>query len=672
MKHTFKGVPITLPEYAGAKGLDMFSRQLEKKTVTGIVEKDLHLLFRKKFSAQKGKKTEVFITADDRYKLYVNGKFVTEGPAPAFCDEYYYNTVDISEYIENGENILAVHTLYQGLVNRVFISGDDRTMLIFDVECDGVIVASSTSDVKCTRHTGYSPIGTFGYETQFAEIYDSNSEFVGWEKSEYDDKAWGYASPLLHDDHIFISQPTENLVFEPIVPASVTKLESSILIDFGAMYVGYFTCLAKGEKGSEVTVYAGQELEDGHVRYKLRANCEYAEKWILSGNEDRLEQFDYKSFRYVELAYDADTVITEPVLISRHYPFEQKTFYNGSDEDIKKIWELCVRSLHYGVQDVIQDCMEREKGQYLGDGSFSSTAFAVLTHDTAMMEKLVENALHTSKIDRGLMTCSPCSFMQEIAEYPLMLPELLLADIKLSKSDSFARRHYHAVADVIDAYFEKYSRGDLLLYDLDKWCVVDWPMEARDGYDFDLTEGRIASGTHNVINAYYIGAVQAMNRLAKKLGLPEYRNAKPLEDAYIKAFYDKEKHLFRDTPSSEHYALSSNAFALRFGMCRDEESIQNALSMIMSKPATCSSFFTAYTSLCALKKYGTEEMLYDYIKDEGRWKRMLSEGATATFEAWGKDVKWNTSLFHLCYSFAVIFIADWEIEDVIGGKYEDN
>ena len=25
---------------------------------------------------------------------------------------------------------------------------------------------------------------------------------------------------------------------------------------------------------------------------------------------------------------------------------------------------------------------------------------------------------------------------------------------------------------------------------------------------------------------------------------------------------------------------------------------------------------------------------------------MLSEGATATFEAWSKEQKWNTSLFH--------------------------
>ena len=40
------------------------------------------------------------------------------------------------------------------------------------------------------------------------------------------------------------------------------------------------------------------------------------------------------------------------------------------------------------------------------------------------------------------------------------------------------------------------------------------------------------------------------------------------------------------------------------------------------------------------------------------WLRMLQEGATTTFEAWGKGLKWNTSLFHLTFSYAALFLAD--------------
>ena len=37
---------------------------------------------------------------------------------------------------------------------------------------------------------------------------------------------------------------------------------------------------------------------------------------------------------------------------------------------------------------------------------------------------------------------------------------------------------------------------------------------------------------------------------------------------------------------------------------------------------------------------------------------MIREGATATFEGWGKETKWNTSLFHLTLSFAAVFLAE--------------
>lgn len=42
------------------------------------------------------------------------------------------------------------------------------------------------------------------------------------------------------------------------------------------------------------------------------------------------------------------------------------------------------------------------------------------------------------------------------------------------------------------------------------------------------------------------------------------------------------------------------------------------------------------------------EDAYNFIvsKDENSWYNMLREGATTTFEAWGKDRKWNTSLCH--------------------------
>ena len=73
--------------------------------------------------------------------------------------------------------------------------------------------------------------------------------------------------------------------------------------------------------------------------------------------------------------------------------------------------------------------------------------------------------------------------------------------------------------------------------------------------------------------------------------------------------------------------------------------------------------FGAFPILAGLKRTGNTALMYEFIKDKKAWLRMLREGATATFEGWGKDSKWNTSLFHLTLSYAVLFLTDWEKYD---------
>ena len=658
----FEGKPITHPDLSGYTPVALWHRQLEKAPARGTMKENLHVLFRTRFDYEGGR-VIIRLTADDYFKLYINGRFVTQGPAPAFDFRYYYVDVDITDYLHTGENTAAFHTYYQGLVNRVWCSGDDRHMLIFDILADGRVIASSDENVKCAFHTGYRSLGTLGYDTQFAECIDCNAPEVGFEKPDYDDRAWCHAAPS-KATYTFEKQPTEQLVFEHIRPVEERRTADGLFVDFGREYVGYPHFFATGQPHDEVGLFCGQELnDDGSVRYRLRANCVYEEKMILSGARDECRQYDYMTFRYLFLKLPKDAVVEDVELIARHYPMHVIRACKYTDPALTKIWDLCVNSLTYGVQEVIQDCMDREKGQYLADGSYSSTAHAILSGRTDMMEKMITNALDTARITPTLVTCSPCCYMQEIAEYVLMLPALLLAQVKLSGRTDFARENFGRVARVLDAYRDAYER-DYLLYDLDKWCVVDWPQEARDGYDFDLTEGRVACGTHNVINAYYICAAKALNKLAKTLGLPAYRDEKPLVERYLSVFYDADAHLFRDAPESTHHALPSNAMALAVGLCPDERARENIIAMIRTKPPECSAFFMTFASLVGLRREGREDEIIRLLCSDGRWLNMLKEGATTTFEAWGKDRKWNTSLFHLCYTFAVIFLCDWGIEDL--------
>lgn len=654
--HNFQGIWITSQEFAELEPVNVFHRQLDKVEIKSVSPRNSHILFRKKFVAEAGEETYIYISADDYYKLYINGIFVCQGPAPGYPFHYYYNKVEITDYIKNGINVIAVHTYYQGLINRVWVSGDDRHGLILDVEQEGEIILSSDESFLCTYHTGFEEMGIAGYATQFLERYKSGCPQEGFHQLEYDDSGWEKARVKTIVDYTLKEQPSKMLVFEDIEP-NLTWDENGVMADFGSIYVGYLYAEATGVAGEKIEIFSGQELtEDGRIRWEMRCNCSYKEEWVLSGGADVLNQFDYKSFRYVRMNIPQGCTVKNICLKARHYPFELKAVPTYDEKELDDVWNLCVHSMKYGVQEVIQDCMEREKGNYLGDGCYTALNHYVLTKDPSMLKKLLDDSLRSSFINQGLVTCAACSFMQEIAEYPLMVYHMLIRYYELSGDVDYLSGHYQGLCNILDFYKENYALENGLLCNFDKWCVVEWPEDHRDGYAADIQEGKVCIDLHNVINAHYIGALKCMNKIAYLTGHEKYYDEKPVMDAFFKVFYDREKKLFKDKEDCDHISLVSNVFPFMYGIYPETETEESILALIEAKGFTTVMLFGAYPILEGLRRTGRKDIMYRCLKDEGAWKRMLREGATTTFEGWGKECKWNTSLFHLTLTYATLFM----------------
>ncbi|MBQ8407669.1 MAG: family 78 glycoside hydrolase catalytic domain [Clostridia bacterium] len=667
--HHFSGKWITDEAFAALEPVNVFHRQLEKITVPEDKNQNSHILFRRKFDLKRSaEKATVYITADDYYKLYINGNFVAQGPAPAYHNCYNYNEIDVTAYLSEGENCIAVHTYYQGLINRVWQSGDFRHGLLMDVVVDGETIVRSDESFLTHRHTAYSALGIVGYKTQFMERYDSHAHEVDFYAPDFDDSAWENARIKTVDDYTLVPQRTKLLTFETVKPVSVWQTGGRMLIDFGATYVGTVTAHAKGADGEKITLRMGQELNgDGSVRYALRCNCVYEEEWILSGGEDALNQFDYKAFRYMEIITEGDAEITDIALQVRHYPFALQAKLRApfaGNESAERIWELCVHSQKYGVQETIQDCPDREKGFYLGDGCYDAFTHYVLTGDDSMVRKLIDDAFASSFICEGLMTCMSCSFMQEIAEYPLIMPDLMLWLYRAEGDLAYLRENVKKMRRVLDFYRENYEK-DGIINNLDRWCVVEWPKNYQDGYAADVAEGKISTEAHIAINAYYYRAISVVNKLCEIVGEEKYRDEGYIYDAIVELFYDKEAHLFVDGEEHRHISLIGNAFPYAFDMAPDREFEANFRKMLREKGEDQTSFFTTFPLLLKFTREGDLEQVERYIMHEGTWRRMLREGATSTFEGWGKDCKWNTSLFHLTMSSAAMFMADVDLKGLL-------
>ncbi len=651
---------ICHPDFSKLKPINVFHKEGQTPSLPRHPEELLnkHILFRKKISIVSPGRALLRISADDHFKLYVNGEFVTEGPAPAYPSAYYYCELDITDRLRTGENTFAVHTYYQGLINRVWVSGDLRQMLYFELACDGKTVCVSDTDWKCAYHTGYTECGRLGYDTAFAECYDSASPEADFDSPGFDDSLWDNAAIYENADYTLIKQPTRQLDVYRLIPIKTEKTDAFVRVDFGREAAGYLSAVAKGNAGDVVSLRFGEELcSDGSVRYDMRCNCRYEEKWLLSGKKDTLRQYDYKAFRYAELHFAPGTEITEIEMTVRHYPFELKAGYKTEDPTLRKIIALCADTIKYGTQEGYLDCPTREKGQYLGDVSIAARAQAVLTGDTAMMKKAIMEFCRSSFICPGIMAVSNASLMQEIADYSLQLPAQILWAFRMDGDMDFLRLTEPYLSAELE-YFKKFMNADALLEGVDKWNLVDWPQNLRDGYDFPLTKP-IGKGLHNVINAYWYGFLKTFDQISEILGREKSGITENVGVSFRKRFFSKETGLFTDSPHTKHSSVHSNILPLLFGLCdADPELKDRVMAFIKKKGLRSMGVYMAYFTLAAFVKEGRVREAEEMALDPCCWLNMLREGATTTYEAWGKDQKWNTSLFHPWATAPAIVFAD--------------
>jgi hypothetical protein len=264
-----------------------------------------------------------------------------------------------------------------------------------------------------------------------------------------------------------------------------------------------------------------------------------------------------------------------------------------------------------------------------------------------MMRKAITNFCDSSFICPGIMAVSVSSFMQEIADYSLELPMQVAWLYALDGDIEFLRYTEPYITGMVK-YFKKFENADGLPETVsEKWNMVDWPDNLRDGYDFPLTRPYITPGVHNVIAARYIGFLESVNEIYSILGKPPIEGVERAKRAFVSYFYSEKLGLFCDSREKTHASVHSNVFPLLFDIGTENEALVGRIvSLIEKKRLTSMGVYMAYYALAALIKAERRDLAYELTLDENAWLRMIREGASTTYEAWGKDEKWNTSLFH--------------------------
>ena len=254
-----------------------------------------HFLFRKTFDTVKTDGVKVTVAAKDFFLLYINGFFIAKGTAAKSKDVNCY-TFNIEDYLFEGENTIAIHT----------VSRDGKNGVIARIYEGNNNICVTDEDWRCLKHDGYSFDKTADTPL-FFEVYDARSECVEFELNFYDDNSW-YEALLLENPPKFMLSVAPAFK-SPIKPIATKSDKNNITFDFGRICNGRLFFCANGQKGGVAVINYFNDINDKH--------CSFPDALIFSGSDEDMLQLTFeRDFRFVEIVLPPkSTVVPDSICI---------------------------------------------------------------------------------------------------------------------------------------------------------------------------------------------------------------------------------------------------------------------------------------------------------------------------------------------------------------------
>jgi alpha-L-rhamnosidase len=143
----------------------------------------------------------VHVSADNRYRLYVNGVQVSSGPQRSDVTHWRYETLDLARHLRAGRNVIAALVWNWGAARPV-AQHSHRTGFL--LQGNGPVEAALVNTGigwKLLRDSAYAPIlittasmGNY-YAAAPGDSIDASRYPWGWERLDYADGAWLLVSP---------------------------------------------------------------------------------------------------------------------------------------------------------------------------------------------------------------------------------------------------------------------------------------------------------------------------------------------------------------------------------------------------------------------------------------------------------------------------------------------
>ena len=617
--------------------------------------------FRKKFSLrEKPASFEINVSADTRYKLYVNENFVCEGPCQGSRGAHYFETAEAAKFLCEGRNEIRIYV--QHIVGNMFLSEfrEDvpavwfRSLITYENGESEELVSDRTWNVcevtgikahVCKgMHTTMPPNETvkFGGEhgITLVELYRPCLETKCV-------TLWGDVQkyPLAPRPIPLFSAGEEKPL--KITRRGITYAE----FDAGEYTTAYVRVRFNAPAGFPVKVIYSEcratedhyTDEDGDAHVRTVKNMRDDESGKISGAHDILYGtgewqehtfFWFRSFRYIRIEAEED--MEAEVFAARYvYPFadfasgEGTGSFSSTEKTLDDMWKVSVNTVECCTHETFVDCPYYEQGQYAMDGLLESLFALRLSNDTSMPKKFIEDLARAQTADGLVPAKAPCMFDQLIPTFSMFWVMAVREYLRYTGDAAFAKKYTGTIdkaLECFDAFIDE--RG--LVGETHYWNFIDWvPEWSRNG---TIDEGRATLTLYSMI---YAAALADAAEVAEKCGraglASEYRERKAALIAAINAHcYDEEKGMYADVPGRKFFSRHTTIWAVLSGACEGEAARALIERTFAYDDVSLTTFSMNYFTFRALEKAG----LYEKYAPEvfGGWKKMLDLHCTTWCE----------------------------------------
>ena len=164
---------------------------------SNIAEKDSYKRFRKKFFWSPASDGRIIaeIAGDSTWVLFVNGKRISGGQYSDFPHQRTFSTFDITPYLVQGENTLAVSVHYIGVELLLYLPGVPHLRMAISNKKNDLLCQTDRS-WKCSADTAFAGNGKLmTTQAGFIFEYDFRHE-ENWQSPDFDDSKWENAVEL--------------------------------------------------------------------------------------------------------------------------------------------------------------------------------------------------------------------------------------------------------------------------------------------------------------------------------------------------------------------------------------------------------------------------------------------------------------------------------------------